>query len=113
MAGALEVYGHLPFFYSDLFDLGYEAVGTIDSRLDVVEDWVQKFHKGVVYYLKERRVQGVLLWNTWGLVDGGTVIDRVATRTATGQAHRPRLPHVKCAVSWSHSLRSIIDAAGL
>jgi 3-phenylpropionate/trans-cinnamate dioxygenase ferredoxin reductase component len=69
MAGAFEVYGHLPFFYSDLFDIGYEAVGSIDSRLDVVEDWVQKFHKGVVYYLKERRVQGVLLWNTWGLVD--------------------------------------------
>ena len=69
MAGASEVYGHLPFFYSDLFDLGYEAVGSIDSRLDVVEDWVQKFHKGVVYYLKESRVQGVLLWNTWGLVE--------------------------------------------
>ena len=69
MAGGSEVYRHLPFFYSDLFDLGYEAVGSIDSGLDVVEDWVQKFHKGVVYYLKKRRVHGVLLWNTWGLVD--------------------------------------------
>jgi 3-phenylpropionate/trans-cinnamate dioxygenase ferredoxin reductase component len=69
MAGASEVYKHLPFFYSDLFDLRYEAVGSIDSRLEVVEDWVQKFHKGVVYYLKKQRVHGVLLWNTWGLVD--------------------------------------------
>jgi 3-phenylpropionate/trans-cinnamate dioxygenase ferredoxin reductase component len=69
MAGASEVYRHLPFFYSDLFDLSYEAVGSIDSRLDVVEDWVQRFYKGVVYYLRKRRVRGVLLWNTWGLVD--------------------------------------------
>ena len=27
-------YDHLPFFYSDMFDLGYEAVGEVDSRLD-------------------------------------------------------------------------------
>src|SRR5690606_6650823 len=34
MAGATEPYTHLPFFYSDLFDLGYEAVGELDSRLE-------------------------------------------------------------------------------
>ena len=33
MAGAGQPYDHLPFFYSDLFDLGYEAVGDLDSRL--------------------------------------------------------------------------------
>jgi 3-phenylpropionate/trans-cinnamate dioxygenase ferredoxin reductase component len=33
MAGSNEPYHHLPFFYSDLFDLGYEAVGEVDSRL--------------------------------------------------------------------------------
>jgi 3-phenylpropionate/trans-cinnamate dioxygenase ferredoxin reductase component len=69
MAGGSELYRHLPYFYSDLFDLGYEAVGEIDSRMEVAEDWVQKFYKGVIYYLKRGRVQGVLLWNTWGLVD--------------------------------------------
>ena len=37
MAGADEPYDHLPFFYSDLFELGYEAVGEVDSRLDTVE----------------------------------------------------------------------------
>ena len=30
MAGAPDPYHHLPFFYSDLFDLGYEAVGELD-----------------------------------------------------------------------------------
>src|SRR5918995_3405517 len=35
MAGEAARYEHLPFFYSDMFDLGYEAVGNLDSRLDV------------------------------------------------------------------------------
>jgi 3-phenylpropionate/trans-cinnamate dioxygenase ferredoxin reductase component len=69
MAGGLEVYRHLPYFYSDLFDLSYEAVGDIDSRMEITEDRVQKFYKGLIYYLKRGRVRGVLLWNTWGLVD--------------------------------------------
>jgi NADPH-dependent 2,4-dienoyl-CoA reductase/sulfur reductase-like enzyme len=65
LAGANELYHHLPFFYSDLFDLGYEAVGDTDPRLDVVEDWQEPYHKGVVYYLRDHRVKGVLLWNVW------------------------------------------------
>ncbi|HET7063703.1 MAG TPA: FAD-dependent oxidoreductase, partial [Rudaea sp.] len=39
MTGAGEPYTLLPYFYSDLFDLGYEAVGLLDDRLDVVENW--------------------------------------------------------------------------
>jgi len=69
MAGAREKYSHLPFFYSDLFDLGYEAVGELDSRLEMVEDWKEEFREGVVYYLRDGVVRGVLLWNTWGQVD--------------------------------------------
>jgi NADPH-dependent 2,4-dienoyl-CoA reductase/sulfur reductase-like enzyme len=69
MAGGAEAYRHLPFFYSDLFDIGYEAVGEIDSSLTIIEDWVETFRKGVIYYLRDNFVRGVLLWNTWGLVD--------------------------------------------
>lgn len=69
MAGAQEPYTHLPFFYSDLFDLGYEAVGELDPRLEVVEDWQEPYRQGVVYYLQGGRVRGVLLWNVWGQVD--------------------------------------------
>jgi len=69
MAGRAVPYAHLPFFYSDLFELGYEAVGDVDSRLETVEDWQTPFREGVVYYLKGGRVRGVLLWNTWGQVD--------------------------------------------
>jgi NADPH-dependent 2,4-dienoyl-CoA reductase/sulfur reductase-like enzyme len=69
MAGQDAPYDELPFFYSDLFELGYEAVGSLDSRLETVEQWVTPFREGVVYYLDAGRVRGVLLWNTWGQVD--------------------------------------------
>lgn len=69
MAGAGERYDYLPFFYSDLFDLGYEAIGLIDSRFEIIEDWKEKYHKGVLYYMNEGRVSGVILWNVWDKVD--------------------------------------------
>ena len=69
MAGASERYDYLPFFYSDLFDLGYEAVGLINSRFQIVEDWIEKYEKGVLYYMNEDRVCGVILWNVWDKVD--------------------------------------------
>lgn len=69
MAGSPETYDHLPSFYSDLFDLGYEAVGEIDSRLETVEDWSDQYRQGLVYYTRDDRVRGVLLWNVWGKTD--------------------------------------------
>jgi hypothetical protein len=69
MAGEGVPYHHLPYFYSDLFDLGYEAVGELSSKLDVVADWQEPFQKGVLYYMKDGRVRGVLLWNVWEQVE--------------------------------------------
>jgi len=69
MAGQGEPYHHLPFFYSDLFERGYEAVGELDARLESFSDWKDPFKEGVIYYLKGGRVRGVLLWNVWGKVD--------------------------------------------
>jgi NADPH-dependent 2,4-dienoyl-CoA reductase/sulfur reductase-like enzyme len=69
MAGEPSAYHHLPFFYSDLFELGYEAVGDLDSRMDIVSDWKEPYREGVVYYLQNGRVRGVLLWNVWGQVE--------------------------------------------
>jgi 3-phenylpropionate/trans-cinnamate dioxygenase ferredoxin reductase component len=74
MAGASVSWRHVPMFYSDLFDLGYEAVGEIDSRLTAFADWKVPFREGVVYYLREERVRGVLLWNTWGQVDNARAL---------------------------------------
>ncbi len=69
MAGQPTSYDHLPFFYSDLFDLGYEAVGELDSRLEIMADWKEPYKEGVVHYLNDERVRGVLLWNVWKQVD--------------------------------------------
>jgi 3-phenylpropionate/trans-cinnamate dioxygenase ferredoxin reductase component len=69
MAGKIELYHHLPFFYSDMFDLGYEAVGELDSRLETFADWKRPNEEGVIYYLQHERVRGVLLWNVWGQLD--------------------------------------------
>jgi 3-phenylpropionate/trans-cinnamate dioxygenase ferredoxin reductase component len=75
MAGADLPYDHLPFFYSDLFELGYEAVGEVDSRLETVADWADPNRKGVVCYVDgDRRPRGFLLWDVWGKVDEATAL---------------------------------------
>ncbi|MFZ2097296.1 MAG: FAD/NAD(P)-binding oxidoreductase [Anaerolineales bacterium] len=68
MAGANEPYHHLSYFYSDLFELGYEAIGELNPHLETVVDWKDPFQKGVIYYLADGRVRGVLLWNVWDTV---------------------------------------------
>ena len=74
MAGKGAPYTHLPFFYSDLFALGYEAVGELDPRLETQAVWKEKFREGVIYYLRDGKVRGVLLWNTWGQVDNARAL---------------------------------------
>jgi NADPH-dependent 2,4-dienoyl-CoA reductase/sulfur reductase-like enzyme len=77
MAGADVPYNHLPFFYSDLFDLGYEAVGDVDSRLRTVEEWAEPNRKGVVAYVDDAgRACGFLLWDVWGKVDAARALIR-------------------------------------
>ncbi len=48
MAGQAAPLQHLPFFYSDLFEFGYEAVGEVDARLETVADWREPYHEGVI-----------------------------------------------------------------
>ena len=89
MAGADVPYDHLPFFYSDLFELGYEAVGDVDSRLTAVEEWADPNRKGVVGYVDtDGSARGFLLWDVWGKVDAarelirsGAAVDGAVLRT--------------------------------
>jgi 3-phenylpropionate/trans-cinnamate dioxygenase ferredoxin reductase component len=69
MAGENVTFDYLPFFYSDMFELGYEAVGRVNSKLETFADWEEPYQKGIIYYLDEGRVQGVLLFNVWDKVD--------------------------------------------
>ena len=80
MAGAGQPYDHIPFFYSDLFDLGYEAVGDVDSELDSVSHWAEPNRKGVVAYVDaEGKARGFLLWDVWDKVDAARELIRAGT----------------------------------
>jgi 3-phenylpropionate/trans-cinnamate dioxygenase ferredoxin reductase subunit len=86
MAGADEAYDHLPFFYSDMFELGYEAVGELDARLDTVAVWAEPFRTGIVGYRDEDgRPRGLLLWNVWGKVDAARDLIRAGSPLGTAE----------------------------
>lgn len=72
MSGEMEPYEHFPFFYSDLFDMGYEAVGQLRKKdYQIVEDWLDPYKKGAVIYLDSGKVRGVIFWNLWDKVSQG------------------------------------------
>lgn len=76
MAGAAEVYDYMPFFFSDLFDFGYEAVGNVDASLATYADWQEENRTGVIYYLADGVVHGVMLCNVWEQVDAARELIR-------------------------------------
>jgi NADPH-dependent 2,4-dienoyl-CoA reductase/sulfur reductase-like enzyme len=82
LAGAKQAYDHLPMFWSDLFDLGFEAVGDVDARLDVDVAWKEEGREGVLYYLREDVVRGVVAWGRFGLMDWARALIREGRATA-------------------------------
>jgi NADPH-dependent 2,4-dienoyl-CoA reductase/sulfur reductase-like enzyme len=69
MAGANAPFTDMPYFFSDLFEFGYEAVGNVDSRLATFADWQEPNKTGVIYYVDGGRVRGAMMCNVWGKVD--------------------------------------------
>lgn len=65
MAGGEEDFHYTPLFYSDLFDDGYEAIGRLSTRSEMIEVWDEAKSAAVIWYLTAGKVTGVLLWNTW------------------------------------------------
>ncbi|MCA9767070.1 MAG: hypothetical protein KC455_11715 [Carnobacterium sp.] len=61
MAGSNEPYTHTPYFYSVVFDISWKTIGILDSKLDSLIDKVGD--EKVVYYLKDNKPVGILLWN--------------------------------------------------
>jgi NADPH-dependent 2,4-dienoyl-CoA reductase/sulfur reductase-like enzyme len=74
MAGAREPFTYIPFFFSDLFEFGYEAVGDINSRLTTFADWQEENKTGVIYYLDGERLRGAMMCNVWGKVDAARAL---------------------------------------
>ncbi len=62
MAGAAQPYEHLPMFYSELFGIRYEAVGLIDSQLEMRIEGDLPDGAGVVTYYQNGRRVGALSW---------------------------------------------------
>lgn len=61
MAGSNVPYTHTPYFYSDVFDISWEAIGTLDPELDYMIDKVDGGK--VVYFLENDKPVGVITWN--------------------------------------------------
>ena len=91
MAGAGEPFTYIPFFFSDLFEFGYEAVGDIDSRLTTFADWQEENKTGVIYYLDGDRLRGAMMCNVWGQVDTARALIQkaqpVSMETLRGAIH--------------------------
>ncbi|XP_065885748.1 apoptosis-inducing factor 1, mitochondrial-like [Dysidea avara] len=88
MTGAQKQFNHQSMFWSDVGpEVGFEAVGLIDAKLETVGVWAKttkddkaaegspdvlptdNYSKGVVFYLREKRIVGVLTWNCFGKMD--------------------------------------------
>ena len=61
MAGGKEAYTHTPYFYSDISDLSWEAIGTMDPELETLFD--EREDGKIVFFIEEGVLKGVLLWN--------------------------------------------------
>lgn len=68
MAQLRQPFTLLPMFYSELFGQAIDGVGLVDSALETVERWEEPLERGTVYYLKDGRVQGALMWNSPGRI---------------------------------------------
>jgi len=84
MAGAGEPYDYMPYFFSDLFEFGYEAVGEVDSRLLVVADWQEEFKTGVLYYVQNNHVRGAVMCNVWDKVPQARELIRSGRKYTNG-----------------------------
>ncbi len=80
MAGADESFAYMPYFFSDLFEFGYEAVGDVISKLDTFTDWQQENDTGIIYYLQDNQVRGVMLCNIYGKVENARDLIRRGVR---------------------------------
>ncbi len=76
MAGAHETFTYMPYFFSDLFEFGYEAVGEVNSRMETLADWQKPFDTGVIYYLRNSKIRGIMMCNVWKKVEAARTLIR-------------------------------------
>jgi len=69
MAGAHDPFSYLPYFFSDLFEFGYEAVGEVNPQMEVFAEWRKPFDTGIISYVKDGRIRGAMMCNVWKKVE--------------------------------------------
>ena len=84
MTGEPEPFTYLPYFFSDLFEFGFEAVGDTNAELETFADWQKENDTGVVYYLKEGKIRGVMLCKVWGKIDAARELIQKGDRVTRG-----------------------------
>ncbi|MGA2092335.1 MAG: FAD/NAD(P)-binding oxidoreductase [Sedimentisphaerales bacterium] len=87
MAGACTAYTYMPYFFSDLFDFGYEAVGLVDSKLETYADWQKENNTGVVYYIDNGFIRGIMLCNVWEKVEAAREMIKSNRKMTVAQMH--------------------------
>ena len=93
MAGAATPYTHLPLKWFRIGEQQFEGVGELHARLDTEMVWVEEGREGIVFYLRDDVVRGVLLCNAperleWAraLVFEGRVMDHAERVASIGAA---------------------------
>ncbi|MGD1002244.1 MAG: FAD-dependent oxidoreductase [Candidatus Brocadiia bacterium] len=76
MAGAHDAFTYMPYFFSDLFEFGYEAVGEVNSRMETRADWQKPFDTGTIYYLRDGKIRGAMMCNVWEKVEAARALIR-------------------------------------
>ncbi len=69
MAGDKQEYTHLPYFYSDLFEIGYMAIGKTTAKLEMIEQWDELYRQGTIYYIEDGIIMGGTMIGIWDQVD--------------------------------------------
>jgi len=74
MAGGKTPFEHIPYFFSDLFEFGYEAAGELNPKLETVSLWKKEFETGIIYYMNNGNVMGIMLCNVWDKIEAAREI---------------------------------------
>lgn len=85
MAGAKRPYDHLPIKWFRVGDMQIEGVGELWARLDTDIRWIEPGREGVVYYLRDDVIRGVLLINVPDRIEWARGLIREARPTTAAE----------------------------
>lgn len=85
MAGAAKPYDHLPVKWFRVGELEFEGVGELWARLGTELHWVEPGREGVVFYLSDDVIRGVLMVNMQDRVEWARALVREARTTTAAE----------------------------